>query len=181
MLLLLGSWQTSKIKNSPAEARTKPSTAILLQVLLCKILLNAWFLPIVAPALCGSSLLFANLGWKRVEGIFLLHKQPWDGFHVLEAPNVLQNYQQVAVGHHEGRGQHGVAPPVPHHPEHAGPDEEDKCQPADICDAPRLKRTHNTPNQWSSAQFNPPVSLQFLCYINAVFFRFFFFFLMYDP
>ena len=84
-----------------------------------------------------------NLGWKWVERIVLLDKEPWDWFHVLKSPDVLQNYQQVAVGHHEGRWQHGVAPPVPHHPQRARPDEEDKRQPADICDAPRLTRTNH--------------------------------------
>lgn len=61
--------------------------------------------------------------------------------HDLKTPNVLHNYQQVAIGHHQRRRQHGVTPPVPHHPQHARPDEEDKRQPADVCDAPRLKRT----------------------------------------
>lgn len=78
-----------------------------------------------------------------MERVVFLEKEPWDSIHVLKTPNVLQNYQQVAVGHHEGRGQHGVTPPVPHHPQHARPDEEDERQPADVCDAPHLTRTHH--------------------------------------
>lgn len=77
-----------------------------------------------------------------MESIVLLDKEPEDFgvIHDLETPNVLQNYQQVAVGHHEGGGQHGVTPPVPHHPQRARPDEEDKRQPADVRDAPSLRR-----------------------------------------
>lgn len=61
-----------------------------------------------------------------MEWVPLLDKEPWDLAHVLKTPNVLQNNQQVAVRHHEGRGQHGVTSPVPHHPQNAGPDEEGK-------------------------------------------------------
>lgn len=84
-----------------------------------------------------------NLGWKRVERVVLLEKKTWDSFQVFETVNVLQDYQQVPVGHHEGRGQHGVPPPIPHHPQHARPDEEDKRQPADVRDAPRLRRRNH--------------------------------------
>ena len=78
-----------------------------------------------------------------MERVVLPDKESVNWFQVLKTPNVLQNYQQVAIGHHEGRRQHGVTPPVPHHPQHTRPDEEDKCQPADVCDAPRLKTTNH--------------------------------------
>lgn len=76
-----------------------------------------------------------------MEGVVLPDKESRDGLHSLEAPDVLQNDEQVAVGHHEGGGQHGVAPAIPHHPQHARPHEEDKRQPADVRDAPGLKGT----------------------------------------
>lgn len=76
-----------------------------------------------------------------MEGVLLPDEEPRDRLHGLNAPDVLQDYHQVAVGHHEGRGQHGVTSAVPHHPQHAGPDKEDERQPADVRDAPRLKRT----------------------------------------
>lgn len=79
-----------------------------------------------------------------MERVVLLDKEPGDGLHGLKAPDVLQHDEQVAVGDHEGRRQHGVAPAVPHHPQHAGPHEENKCQPADVCDAPGLKRERRT-------------------------------------
>lgn len=78
-----------------------------------------------------------------MERVVLLNKEAGFGFHGLEAPDILQHNDQVAVGHHEGRRKHGVTPAVPHHPQHAGPDEEDKRQPADVGDAPRLRRTEN--------------------------------------
>lgn len=85
-----------------------------------------------------------NLGGKRVEGVLLLDEEPRDFRHVLETEDVLQDDEQVAVRHHEGRGQHGVTPAVPHHPQYARPHEEDERQPADVCDAPRLRTTGAT-------------------------------------
>lgn len=82
-----------------------------------------------------------HLGGERVEGVVLPDKESRDWSHGFKTPDVLQNYEQVAVGDHEGGRQHGVAPAVPHHPQHARPHEEDKRQPADVGDAPGLKRT----------------------------------------
>lgn len=75
-----------------------------------------------------------------MEGVVLSDKESGDGHHGFKTPDVLQNYEQVAVGDHEGGRQHGVAPAVPHHPQHARPHEEDKRQPADVRDAPGLRR-----------------------------------------
>lgn len=76
-----------------------------------------------------------------MEGVVLPDKESRDRLHGFKTPYILQNDEQVAVGHHEGRGQHGVAPAIPHHPQHARPHEEDKRQPADVRDAPGLKTT----------------------------------------
>lgn len=78
-----------------------------------------------------------------MERIVLLNEEPRDRRHVLKGPNVLQHYEQVAISHHEGRGQHCVASPVPHHPQQARPHEEDECQPADVRDAPSLNKTNH--------------------------------------
>lgn len=79
-----------------------------------------------------------------MEGVLLLDEEPRDFRHVLETEDVLQDDEQVAVRHHEGRGQHGVTPAVPHHPQYARPHEEDERQPADVRDAPRLRTTGAT-------------------------------------
>ena len=65
-------------------------------------------------------------------------EEPINGFQALKAPDVLQHYHQVTVEHHEGRGEHGVLPPVPYNPKGAGPDEEDEGKPAHIRYAPGL-------------------------------------------
>lgn len=78
-----------------------------------------------------------------MERVVLLDKEPRNFLHVFKAPDVLEDYHQVAIRHHEGRRQHRVTPPVLHHPQHARPDEEDKRQPADVRDAPCLKRENN--------------------------------------
>ena len=67
-----------------------------------------------------------------------MEEEAWHLLQDLEAPDVLQHQQQVAVHHHEGRGEHGVAPAVTHHPQNARPQEEDERQPADVGDAPGL-------------------------------------------
>ena len=79
------------------------------------------------------------LGPQLAEGHVALEEEAWHPIQDLEAPDVLQYQQQVAVHHHEGRGDHGVAPAVAHHPQNARPQEEDERQPADVGDAPGLE------------------------------------------
>ncbi len=67
-----------------------------------------------------------------------LQEESRNGLQRLEAPDVLQDDEQVPIKHHERRGDHWVFPPVPHHPQNTGPDEEDEGQPTHVRDAPSL-------------------------------------------
>lgn len=87
-----------------------------------------------------------------MKGVVLPDKESGDGIHGFKTPDVLQNYEQVAVGDHEGGRQHGVAPAIPHHPQHARPHEEDKRQPADVRDAPGLRRRSHTRTRFLTAE-----------------------------
>lgn len=84
-----------------------------------------------------------NLGGNGVKVVILGHGESRHLRDALKAEEVLQDNQEVAVGHHEGRRQHGVAPTVSDHPQHARPDEEDEGEPRDVCDAPRLENAWN--------------------------------------
>jgi len=111
-----------------------------------------WVLVGLAAAVARSARWGSRyLGAQLAEGHQRLEEEARHVFQDLEAIDVLQHNQQVAVRHHEGRGEHGVAPAVTHHPQHARPDEEDERQPGDVGDAPRLQVHAHAPLNTTSA------------------------------
>lgn len=60
-----------------------------------------------------------------------------------QAAHEAQPEQHGAVRGQERGGQHGVAPPVPHHPDDTGPHQQGKRQPADVGDTPHLQQQQN--------------------------------------
>lgn len=114
-----------------------------------KICLSHWSVhPLITSINKKCVFFFSYLGAKFSERYGGLEEETGDRIHRFKTPDVLQNNYQIPICHHKGWREHGILSPVSHHPQSAWPHEEDKCQPAHICNAPGLRNrdthTHNS-------------------------------------
>lgn len=84
-----------------------------------------------------------NFGAEFADRLVRPAEESGHWFYLLKTPDILKHQQKVSVSHHEGRGQHGVLPPVSYHPQSTRPQQKHKRQPADVRYTPRLKIKHH--------------------------------------